>query len=378
MARRPPTPAAPGNATPARLSPAALNRALLARQCLLARRDLPVAAALSHLGGLQAQQARPPFIGLWSRLAGFQRDALTTALHARDVVRATTLRGTLHLHAAADYLAHRATLQPALTRGMNAVLGDRARALDLPALLAAARECFAVRPRTFTGLRAELAARFPTVDERAMGYAVRTHLPLVIPPGAAEWAFQPGDEFTLAEAWLPAARFAPANPAALVRRYLAAFGPATPADFQAWSGLAGMAPVFASLRPELAAFEDENGRELFDLPDAPRPPGETPAPVRFIADFDNLILAHADRTRIIADEHRPRVVTKNLLVRATFLVDGRVAGTWALAGTRRAAEIQLEPFAPVPARTRAELQAEGGELARFLAPTAQKWTIVIG
>src|SRR5204863_7940547 len=161
-----------------------------------------------------------------------------------------------------------------------------------------------------------------------VGYAVRTQLPLVLLPGDHEWGF-PGDaHFALAEEWLAGSLAMEDRPRTLVLRYLAAFGPASASDIQAWSGLTGLTPVLNELRPQLRVFRDERRRELFDLPEAPRPPADTPVPVRFVADFDNLILSHADRTRVIADEHRPVVITNNGQVLPTFLVDGFVAGTW--------------------------------------------------
>ncbi len=352
-----------------------LNRALLARQLLLARHPLSLAQAIARLGGLQAQQPRPPFVGLWSRLEPFERDALTRLLHERKVVRATAMRGTLHLLTAEDYLGHRAALQPGLTRGMEAILRERTAGLDLPAVLRVARAFLAAQPRTFTALRAHLLQEFPAGDERAMGYAVRTHLPLVVCPEERDWAFGADGEFALADTWLGCPPTPSVAPHALVRRYLAAFGPATAADFQTWSGLTGVAPVLAEMRPELAVFRDERRRELFDLPEAPRPSGEVPAPVRFIADFDNLILGHADRSRIITDEFRSRVVTKNLLVLPTFLVDGLVAGIWKITRQRALAKLLITPFSRLSSAHKSELSEEGRRLLAFVEPDAEKGRI---
>ena len=353
-----------------------LNRALLARQLLLARHPLSPAQAIARLGGLQAQQPRPPFIGLWSRLEQFERAALTRLVHERQVVRATAMRGTLHLLTVEDYLAHRTALQPGLTRGMEAILRERTAGLDLPAVLRVARAFLAAQPRTFTAVRAHLLQEFPAGDERAMGYAVRTHLPLVVcPEEASDWAFGADGEFAVAETWLGRPPTPGVAPHALVRRYLAAFGPATAADFQTWSGLTGGAPVLAEMRPELAVFRDERRRELFDLPEAPRPSGELQAPVRFIADFDNLILGHADRSRIIADEFRSRVVTKNLLVLPTFLVDGFVAGIWKITRQRALAKLLITPFSRLSSALKSELSEEGRRLLAFVEPDAEKGSI---
>jgi hypothetical protein len=354
----------------------ALNRALLARQMLLAREQKasPV-EVIEKLAGLQAQQARPPFVGLWSRIAGFERQALVKQLNARKVVRATLMRGTLHLVSAKDYLAFRGPVQPALSAGFRSAIGSKAPGLDMDAVVAHARGVFNT-PRTFADLRTALAGAFPKANDRAMGYGVRTHLPLVTVTDDPGWGFGPDSAFALAEAWLGKAVPMAEAADALIVRYLAAFGPATVADAQAWSGLRGLQPVFERLRPKLVTFAADGGkRELFDLPKAPRPDEGTPVPAaQFIAAFDNVILAHADRSRIIADEHRAQVVTKNLLVLPTFLVDGFVAGTWQTAVSGKTATLTVKPFAGVkpPKAAKALLAHEAEALVRFIEPESSK------
>jgi hypothetical protein len=360
---------------PETLTRKALNRALLARQMLLAREEIPPLRAVDRLVGMQAQQAQPPFVGLWTRVAGFQREALLRSLRSREVVRSTLMRGTLHLMGAADYLSLRGTLQPALSAGMRAVLRDRAKGLDIAAIVAAARRSFLERPRTFTELRAGLMGVFPDADERAMGYLVRTHLPLVIVTDDSEWGFPSDPNFADAEAWLGQSPEPEERPQTLVLRYLAAFGPAAAADVQAWSGLTGVREVLDYLRPKLRTFRDDRGREIFDLPEAPRPPEDTLAPARFLPGFDNVILSHVDRTRIIADEHRPRVTTRNLQVLPTFLVDGFVAGTWKCSRAKSAATLAVSPFTPLAVAAKEQLAREGEMLARFIEPDAEKWTL---
>ncbi len=373
-------------ATPPVLNPRQLNRALLARQRLLARlardqRDTAApAAVVEHLVGLQAQLARPPFVGLWTRIEGFERGDLLEALRKREILRATAMRGTLHLMTAADYLALRGALQPMLTRGMQAILRERSQSLDMEALQAEARAFFGGAPATFDALRDHLKATNVAADERAMAYAVRMHLPLVQVPTDDAWGFPAAADFALADAWIGKPVPAEETPAhALVRRYLAAFGPATPRDAQVWSGLQALKPVFEDLRPGLVTFRDERKRELFDLPDAPRPSDDAPAPVRFLPEFDNLVLGHDDRTRVIADEHRPRVTLKNLQVRATFLVDGFVAGTWKIERKKKSAALILEPFGPIAKGAAAELEQEGEALLRFSeedAPAREiRWSV---
>jgi hypothetical protein len=366
------------------------NRATLARQMLLAREPTAVLPAIERLAGLQAQLARPPFIGLWSRLEGFRRDELTGLLHRREVVRATMMRTTLHLVSARDYLALRPVIQPVLTRGMTSILKGRGADIDVGKVVSAAREHLAAAgPRTFEEIRAHLVAAGLPGDERAMGYVVRTQLPLVQVPDRSGWAFPPAAGFALADAWLgqpiadagdgaqrPAAPPAPgpaASPArGLVLRYLAAFGPASPGDAQVWSGMQGLREVFDALRPELVTFRDERGRELFDLPGAPRPAGDVAAPPRFLPDFDNLVLAHDDRSRLIADEHRPLVSKPNLMVLPTFLVDGVVSGTWSIQTARGTATLVMAPFATIPKGARDGLLEEAEQLVRFVEPEAKR------
>ena len=354
------------------LSRGRLNRATLARQMLLQREDISVVAAIARLGGMQAQEPKPPFTGLWTRVKWFQRTDLHQALHERAVVRGTLMRGTLHLMSASDYIAHRMTLQPMLTRTLR-LLGDRAAGLQPDAVLATARDILATGPRTFTELRALLEDAFPGVNDRALGFTVRMSLPLLMIPTEARWAFPADARFGLAEEWLGTPLAAADDGRALIRRYLAAFGPATAADMQQWSGLQAITPILAAMRPELLVFRGERGRELFDLPDAPRPEETTPAPPRFLPEFDNLLLSHADRTRFLPDELRRAVLgAKNGRIPGTFLVDGLVAGTWRSKRKKRVATLTLSPFAPLTnaAVTVRELEEEGNALLRFLEEDA--------
>jgi hypothetical protein len=355
----------------------ALNRATLARQLLLQRARLTPVEGVEALAGLQAQAARPPFIGLWTRLEKLNVEDVLKAFEKRQLVRATAMRGTLHWLSARDYRQLRAALQPALTWGMKSILRERAAALDLPALEKAARELFAEEPRTFDEARDELARRFPKGDERAMGYAVRNVVPLVQVPQGAPWGFPAAADFALADEWLSGAHSKDDSPLPVARRYLAAFGPASAQDFQTWSALPSAREAFESLRGELQPFRDERGRELFDLPEAPRPGEDAPAPPRYLPEFDNLVLSHADRTRVIAGEHRGKVVTRNLQVRATFLLEGEVAGTWKVERKKKAAALVLEPFGKIARRDLAALEEEGERLLRFSEPDAEDFTVTL-
>jgi hypothetical protein len=362
---------------PATLTRIQLNRATLARQLLLERQPLGATEAIERLAGLQAQEPRHPFGGLWSRVEGFSRDDLLAALAGREVVRATLMRSTLHLMSAADYGAVRMALQPPKSVALR-VLGARSKGLDVDAVVPAARELLRDNPLTFDELRAALVEQFPDVNDRALGYAVRTLVPLVmVPDEDGRWGFARVSRFALAEQWLDEP-LAAADPAALVRRYLRAFGPASVKDAQTWSGVGALKGVFDSMRDELEVFADERGRELFDLPDAPRPDAGVEAPPRLLAEFDNLVLAHDDRSRVIADEHRPLVTTKNLRVKATFLVDGIVAGTWRTDVKRKVATLHLEPFAKLSKRAMRGLEHEGEALLRFAEPDAKAWEVRAG
>jgi hypothetical protein len=326
---------------------------------------------------MQAQQARPPFVGLWSRLHDFHADELRRAYHDRSVVRATMMRSTLHLASAAHYLAFRTPLQPMLSAAFRGVMRQRADGLDLDELVKRARAHFAIGPSTFGDLRAALAGQFPDLDERAMGYAVRLTLPLVMVPDESSWSFPANSKFTLADEWLGTSPSLDESPEGLVRSYLAAFGPASAADIQAWSGMGGMQAVLKSMRSDLVVFKDDRKRDLYDLADAPRPSADTPAPVRFLPDFDNILLAHADRRRIISDEHRPRVITRNLLILATFLVDGFAAGIWKVERKRKVVTLTITPFEKLTRKAIEALSEEAQPLMRFVEPDAETYSVEI-
>jgi hypothetical protein len=316
-----------------------LNRATLARQGLLDRwDDTDVPGALTRAAGLQAQEPRPPFVGLWTRIAGLEARDVLAALRAGAAVRATLMRGTLHTVAAEDWALFHGPPEPG-----DAFLGTRSKGLDVPAVLAAATALLREHgPMSFNALRPMLAERFPHDDARIMGYAARLYLPLVMTPTDDRWGFGRDPVFRLADVALPRKR----DNAEIGRRYLAAFGPASAQDVQTWSGLRALRAAVEGMRDELAVFAGEDGRELFDLPGAPRPPADAPGrAVVLLPEFDNLVLAHNERRRVIADEHRPLVATKNLRIKATFLLDGVVAGTWAMTATKTRATVTLEPFA---------------------------------
>jgi hypothetical protein len=331
-----------------------LNRATLARQLLLERRRIGVVAAVERLAGMQAQWAPAPYVGLWTRVEGFRRETLERALLARRIVRAVLMRGTIHLVSLADYAIFGTAVGPPPWLRPDAIdLGDR---------LHDAVRSFGRVPRT----RAEITdflAREHGVDVSsadAAWYALRTRSRLTHAPESGLWRAGGTTRYVTIDHPAPDASRARA---ALVRRYLAAFGPATRADVAEWSGLRvrDVEPALDALDP-LRRFRDERGRELYDLPRSPLPARDTPAPVRFMPRFDNLVLAHKDRSRILPDEYRGAVIDGGW-VKSTFLVDGVVAGVWEAERGR----VRVEPFAPLPRAVRREVAGEAALLEGWLA-----------
>ncbi|MDP4509563.1 winged helix DNA-binding domain-containing protein [Nonomuraea turcica] len=345
----------------------ALNRATLARQLLLDRAATPVLDAVAHLCGLQAQEPQEPFTGLWSRLRAFDPAVLDDLLTGRRVVRTHLMRRTVHLLTADDALAWRSRHDTMLRQRVLSTYRRELAEIDLDELAAAARAVLADgEPRSMTEIARALAGRWPAPGLRALGELVVAALvPMVQLPPRGMWRVRSGVRNTPLSLWL-SRDIDPPDPQgtdpvgeAMVRRYLAAFGPAASADLRAWCGLAGLPVAVAAVRGELVTFRDERGRELLDLPDAPRPDPGTPAPVRFLPAFDNAILGYHDRNRIIDDAHRGLSVAGARVV----LVDGRVAATWTV-------EADIVVVTPLRDFTRAERTAvteEGQCLASFLS-----------
>ena len=353
------------------LSRRALNRATLARQFLLERSGLSALEMVERLVGLQAQAPFPPYFGLWSRLVDFRPEELVGLFHDRSVVRMALMRSTIHLVSGRDARMLRPLIQPVLNRSLSGTFARPIQGLDIEALTAAGRALVEEQPRTFGELGALLRERWPDRDAGALAAAVRTTVPLVQVPPRGLWGESGKAAHTSVESWLGAPLDPRPAAEGLVRRYLAAFGPASVLDVQQWSGLTRLGEVVERLRPGLRCFRDENGRALFDLPEAPRPDPDTPAPVRFVAEFDNLLLSHADRTRVIAAEHRPAVFTVNGVIPGTVLVDGFAHGTWRITRQRRGAVLRIRPFGRVPSRVRSALTAEGARLLAFAVPDAE-------
>ncbi|MGN9781183.1 winged helix DNA-binding domain-containing protein [Nonomuraea sp. ZG12] len=347
----------------------ALNRATLARQLLLDRADLPVLDAVGHLCGLQAQEPQEPFVGLWSRLRAFDPAVLSDLLIRRSVVRTHLMRRTVHLVTAEDVLAWRSRHDAMLRQRVLGVYRDELAGVDLDELAAAGRALLADgEPHSMSQVARELAGRWPAPGPRALGEMVIAALvPVAQLPPRGVWRARAGVRNVPLSSWL-GREIDPPSPdgsdpvgEALVRRYLTAFGPAASADLRAWCGLAGLPGAVAAIRDELVTFRDERGRELLDLPDAPRPDPGTPAPVRFLPAFDNVILGYHDRGRIIDQAHRGLSVAGARVV----LVDGRVAATWTVE-----TETGTVTVAPLRAFSRTDRDAvaeQGRALASFLS-----------
>ncbi|MCX5062307.1 MULTISPECIES: winged helix DNA-binding domain-containing protein [unclassified Streptomyces] len=340
----------------------ALNRATLDRQLLLRRSPLSAEAAVGHLLGLQAQNVKPPYYALAARLDGFAPEELSGLMADREVVRIVTMRSTIHTHTADDCLTLRPLVQAARDRELTNFRTGLA-GVDLDRLAALARELVEAEPRTMKQLREALLVEWPDADPQSLGIAARCKLPLVQITPRGLWGKSGQVALTTAEHWLGRpAEPAPA-PDATVLRYLAAFGPASVKDMQTWAGLTRLRDAFERLRPQLVTFRDESGVELFDLPDAPRPDADTPAPPRFLPEFDNLLLSHSDRTRVVPPEYRGRSWVGNM-VHCTLLVDGFLAGVWRL----EESALVVEPFGRLTKAQRADVVEEGQRMLAVMHP----------
>ena len=338
---------------------------------------MPVLDAVEHLVGLQAQVPLNPYTGLWSRLERFRPDDLAELLLDRRVVRIVVMRATIHLVSADDCLLLRPLMQPVLDGELarHPEYGPALHGVDLDAVMAFARPLLAERPRTGGELRAALEERFPDHDASALAYACRNRLALVQVPPRGVWGRTAQVTSTTAESWLGRPLASDPSIDEVVLRYLAAFGPATVADVAAWSRLTGLREVVDRLRPRLRTFRDERGRELVDLPDASRPDPDTPAPPRFLPEYDNVLLSHADRSRFVSEENRARLSRAFAApAHGAVLHDGFVSGSWRLDhGSHTAsATLVIRHAERLTKRATAALAAEGRRLLRFAATDADK------
>jgi hypothetical protein len=338
----------------------ALNRALLQRQHLLSRIDAPVADTLEHLVGLQAQSPLLPYYGLWSRLNRFDPHELGRLLRDRKAVRLSLFRWTVHLVTAEDALRLRPLLQPVIERAFGA--RRRVSGSTLRRLVTATRELLADRPLTERELGKELVARGLGEDPEQTGRSARVYVPLVQVPPRGVWGERGQAKYATLEAWTGRELEPESSAEALVLRYLGAFGPATVADMQRWSGLTKLRTAFEALRPRLVTFRDEDGKELFDLPDAPRPGPDVAAPVRFLAEYDNVLLGHADRRRIIPEDFPWRTILDQGHFVSNVLVDGMLRAMWRIERDGKRATLLVRPTR----LTRAQREEVGAEAERMV------------
>ena len=369
--------------TPDRLGLRALNRATLHRQLLLDRAPMTAGDAVRHLAGLQAQAPLAPYVGLWTRLAGFRHEALKDLLTERAVLRAHLMRNTVHLVDAADYVRFRPLYQPLLARHLAGNFGKNLVGVDLAELAAAAAVLLSQTPLTRVELGARLAPRWPDHDPASLAYAASHLLPLVQVPPRGLWG-EPNQRaaFFLASAWLaghdpsaspgppgsapaPAPASAPASQSTILEqlmlRYLAAYGPASVADAQAWSGLTRLREVTERLGSRLRAFAGPDGAWLLDLPDAPRPDPDVPAPPRFLPEYDNLLLSYAERTRVIPHRRPVPLPPGHGAAGGTLLVDGSWQADWKISQ----GGLEIRPFIRLSPADRDAIAAEGERLLGF-------------
>jgi hypothetical protein len=339
-----------------------LNRTYLQRQLLLRPDPRPVQEVVAHLVAVQAQEVDAPYVGLWTRMAGFRHEQLTDALTDRLVVRGGLLRGTQHISTGADYRWLRPLVKDRMGRAGLSPFAKQTAGLDLSELAGVAREILAGQVLTRSRLGKRLGERYPGGDGMALAWAAQHQLSLLHPPPSGTWRRRGHVACALAEDWLGQPLQEPPAVRTLLWRYLAACGPATATDLQVWSGLRKLRDEVEALRPELTVYRDEQGRELFDRPDLALADPDEPAPVRFLPEFDNLVLGHHDRTRIVSDADRARVCPGYSMVHATFLVDGFVAGIWAI----HPDGVRVTPFRPLARPDEAAVLAEAERLLTFL------------
>lgn len=351
------------------LTQRALNRATLARQLLLERSSIGLTRAVEQLVGLQAQTPHSWYLGLWARLADFAAADASEALERRELVRLPLMRSTIHLVSTADALALRASMQPAIERQTTSNFGRQLHGVDRRKLVAASRLLVDEQPLAASELGRRLDDIFPGRDPAGLAQAARAWLPMVQVPPRGLWGQSGKPRQAALETWLhrPVTNL---TPEALVQRYLKAFGPASVADIRTWSGLPGLGTVIEELRPRLHRFCNEHGRELVDLPDAPRPDPDTPAPPRFLYDYDNLLLSHADRTRVTdnVDYATHGFTSQSNRQPSSLLVNGFVAGTWIAQPTRAGARMTIRPFRRFTTAQRDAITSEGLSVLQFLRP----------
>jgi DNA glycosylase AlkZ-like len=350
------------------LSRRTLNRTLLARQLLLERVRRPALEVIELLVGMQAQEPPDPYVGLWTRIEGFDPIELSRLIEERQAVRMGLLRGTLHLVSAPDAVAQYPILADVMARSWrSSPFAKQLVGVDLDAVLARARELVEERPMTPAELGTMLSPIWPDRDAPSLAYAARFLLPLVQVPPRGLWGRTGRPTNTTAEAWLGSSMVAEPDIDDLVLRYLAVFGPATVADMRVWSWLTGLREVVDRLRPRLRRFRDQAGRELFDVEDGLIADEGLTAPIRFLPQYDNVFLSHDDRSRILVDD----VTIDELAWKGGVLIDGYVSAAWRIRREKKAATMTVTLYVPVTEEQHAEIEAEGERLLTFMTPDAE-------
>jgi hypothetical protein len=349
------------------LSTRTLNRTLLERQLLLERREATAVDTIEHLVGMQAQEPLDPYLGLWTRIEAFDPGELAALVTDRAMVRGPLMRVTLHMVTARDYLRLRPALQPLMeSRFRSSPFARELDGIDLGAVAAAGRELMEAQPRTRAELSRLLAEGWPDRDPLSLAYVITHIVPVVQVPPRGVWGKRGQATWTAAESWLGESLASEPDLASMLLRYLAAFGPASVMDFQNWSGLSRIREVIEPMRSRLRTFRDPNGTELFDLPDAPLADPDIPAPVRFLPHYDNVLLGHADRTRIVPDEPRAPLFpgyTGNL---GSLLVDGLFRGRWKTDRANGRTTLVVEVTKRLSKRHTAAVTSEGRRLLAFM------------
>jgi hypothetical protein len=354
------------------LGPRALNRALLARQLLLQREKRLVLETIEHLVGMQAQVPGNPYVALWSRLDGFQPEELSHLIVERRAVRTTVMRTTIHLVSADDCLTLRPLMQSVMVRTLaNTAWARNIEGVETASLIAAGQTLLEEQPHTRAELGTRLKERWPDRDAASLAWAVSYLVPVVQVPPRGLWGKSGQARLTTVESWLGRPLDADPSPDEMVLRYLAAFGPAGTADIRTWAGLAGVREIIERLRPRLVTFRDERGHELFDLPDAPRPDPETPAPPRFLPEYDNILLSHDDRGRIIRDNRGLPMPAGRGGELGSLLVDGFLGGMWRITRDRGKATLLIEAGSSWTKSEQRAVAEEGARLLTFMAADVQ-------
>ncbi|MET7767642.1 winged helix DNA-binding domain-containing protein [Nocardia sp. NPDC005366] len=352
-----------------------LNRTLLVRQMLAERVDISPFELVRHVVAVQGQEPNWPYVGLWSRLAGFTHEDLASLLRDRKLVRSTMIRRTVHLATAEDFRWLRPTVRPIVDAALRSpYFRDEIDGIDLDELAAAGRALLTGKILSRAEFGKLLGEKFPNRLPRRLAESVELMVPMAHGPETGEWGRWRNRYVTLslADEWIGAPMGPAPDPRQLILRYLAAYGPATVADMQAWAGVTRLAEVIDDMRDRLRVFTDDKHKVLFDLPGAPLADPDLPVPVRFLPAFDNALLGHKDRRRMISEQDRRRVAKEASAGVPMYLVDGFVHGRWGLDGST----IRVIPWHPLTPADEEALRAEAERLLSFVAPGADAKVLV--